>query len=392
MYVVFENVGEIDPLLMTTFGVNVKEGEHPIGFFGTGLKYGLAILMRSGCGVIVQAGEKSFTFGRKTANLRGKDFEFVTMNGEPLGFTTELGKKWDLWMAYREVYCNTTDEGGRVYESQEIPAPKTGITSVIVSGDEFVNVAKDHDRYFLSSQPFVKGERVHIHQGQSYGAYYRTVLVGKLSGKPTMYTYNCIGSLDLTEDRTIKHPFIMSHYIAAAIVGCDNRSVIRSAVTAAEHYHESDLDFDIQHTPSMEFMEVVGALMRDNLSKVNRSAVEKYRKHAPGKSTPDPVKLNKVEEAMLRKALHFCQQIGFDIQYEIAVVESLGTEVLGMAKDGTIYLAHRSFMIGTKSVAGTLIEEHVHLKHGYEDCTRGMQNYFLDRMMSLGEQVVGEPL
>ena len=95
---------------------------------------------------------------------------------------------------------------------------------------------------------------------------------------------------------------------------------------------------------------------------------------------------------MLRKALNFCKEIGFDIQYEISVVESLGSDVLGMAKDDTVYIAHRAFMIGTKSVAGTLIEEHVHLKHGYEDCTRAMQNYFLDRMVSLGEQVVGEPL
>ena len=392
MNIVFENSGEIDPLLMTTFGVNVKDNDNPIGFFGTGLKYGLAILMRAGCDVTVQAGERSFTFGKKTVNLRGKDFEFVTMNGEPQGFTTELGKKWDLWMAYREVYCNTTDEGGKVFESQDIPTPMAGVTRVIVGGAEFLTIAKDHDRYFLSSEPFITSERIHIHQGQSSGVYYRTVLVGKLSSRPTMYTYNCVGNLDLTEDRTIKHPFIVSHYVAAAIVGCDDRSVIRSAVTAAEHYHESELDFDIQHTPSMEFMEVVGALMRDNLSKVNRSAVAKYRKHAPGKSNPDPVKLNKVEEAMLRKALHFCKEIGFDIQYEVSVVESLGTDILGMAKDGVVYIAHRAFMIGTKSVAGTLIEEHVHLKHGYEDCTRAMQNYFLDRMVSLGEQVVGEPL
>lgn len=392
MHIVFENAGEIDPLLMTTFGVNVKDNDNPIGFFGTGLKYGLAILMRAGCNVTVQAGERTFAFGKKTVTLRGKDFEFVTMNGEPQGFTTELGKKWDLWMAYREVYCNTTDEGGKVYETQDTPDPQAGVTRVIVGGEEFLKIAKDHDRYFLSSEPFVKNERIHIHQGQSGGAYFRTVFVGKLSARPTMYTYNCVGNLDLTEDRTIKHPYIMSHYIAAAIITCDDKSVIRSSVTAAEHYHESELDYDIHHTPSMAFMEVVGALMRDNLSKVNRSAVEKYRKHAPGKSNPDPVKLNKVEEAMLRKALNFCQQIGFDIKYEIAVVESLGSDVLGMAKDSTIYLAHRTFMIGTKSVAGTIIEEHVHLKHGYEDCTRAMQNYFLDRMVSLGEQVVGEPL
>lgn len=392
MNIVFENKGEIDPLLMTTFGVNVKETDNPIGFFGTGLKYGLAILAREGCGVVVQAGEQSYTFGKKSVELRGKGFEFVTMNGDALGFTTELGKKWDLWMAYREVYCNTQDEGGKVYEAEEIPTPTAGVTRVIVSGERFVQVARDHDRYFLVTEPHIKGERINIHQGQSAGAYFRTVMVGKLSAKPTIYTYNCIAGLDLTEDRTMKHPFLMTHYIAAAILTCDDVRVIRDAVTATDDFHESDMDFDISHTPSMAFMEVVGALVRDRIGKVNQSAVEKYRKHAGGKVTPDPVMLNKVEQAMLRKALAFCSKIGFDIKYEIVVAESLGSDLLGMAKDQTVYIAHRAFMIGTKCVAGTLIEEHVHLKHGHADCTRPMQNYLLDRMVSLGELATGEPL
>lgn len=391
MKVIFENKGEIDPLLMTSFGVNVKEGESPIGFFGTGLKYGLAILMRSGCEVTVQAGERVYTFGTKPTELRGKQFEFVTMNGEPLGFTTELGKKWDLWMAYREVYCNTQDEGGKVYEG-EPPAPTPGVTRVIVSGRKFVEIARDHSRYFLSSAPMIRTDKIHIHQGESVGAYYRTVLVGNLSSKPTMYTYNVVGAVDLTEDRTMKHPYLVSHYIAAALLTCDDKAVIRATVTAAEGFHESEMDFDIHHTPSLAFMEVVGALVRDRVAKVNRSAVDKYQKHAAGRLRPDPVTLNKVEQAMLKNALNFCKRIGFEISYEIVVAESLGSDTLGMARDSTIYIAHRTFMIGTKCVAGTLIEEHIHLKHGHQDCTRPMQNYLLDRMVSLGELALGDPL
>lgn len=392
MHIIFENQGEINPLLMTTFGVNVKESYNPIGFFGTGLKYGLAILMRADCGVTVQAGEKSYTFGKKAVELRGKDFEFVTMNGELLGFTTELGKKWDLWMAYREVYCNTQDEGGRVYEAESLPEPNAGVTRVIVRGDEFVSIARDHGRYFLTSDPIVKGDKIHIHQGESRGAYYRTVLVGGLSSRPTLYTYNVTGSLDLTEDRTMKHPYLVSHYIAAALLTCDDKSIVRDAVTATDGYHENELDFDIHHTPSLAFMEVVGSLVRDRVAKVNRSAVDKYQKHAAGRLKPDTVALNKVERAMLQKALEFCKKIGFDIGYEIVVAESLGSDILGMARDSTIYIAHRAFMAGTKCVAGTLIEEHVHLKHGHADCTRPMQNYLLDRMVSLGELATGEPL
>ena len=44
--VVFENTGEIDILSISSFGVSVKEGDSPIGFFGTGLKYAIAVLLR----------------------------------------------------------------------------------------------------------------------------------------------------------------------------------------------------------------------------------------------------------------------------------------------------------------------------------------------------------
>ena len=50
------HTGEIEPLLIRTFGVSVKDSESPIGFFGTGLKYALAILLRERHDVIIQSG------------------------------------------------------------------------------------------------------------------------------------------------------------------------------------------------------------------------------------------------------------------------------------------------------------------------------------------------
>ena len=392
MNIVFENKGEIDPLLITTFGVNVKDGDSPIGFFGTGLKYALAILMRNDCAVVIQSGKQRFVFGKKAVSLRGKDFEFVTMNGEPLGFTTEVGKTWELWMAYREMFCNSQDEGGKVYQSASMPEPQAGVTRVIVTGKAFADIAGEHSKYFLTTEPWFQAERCTVHKGESKGVYYRNVMVGKLSSRPTLFTYNISRSVDLTEDRTMRHPFIVSHQIALTVIDSDNPAYIRACVTADDSFHEGELDYDLNTEPSATFLDVVGALVKDRIGSVNKTAVEMYRKHAHAKISPDTVALNKVERAMLKKAQEFCASIGFDIQYEVCVVESLGTDILGMAKDETIYLAHRAFVTGTKCVAGTLIEEYVHLKHGYHDCTRGMQNYLLDRMVGLGEMVTGEPL
>ncbi len=56
-FVIFRNKGVIDPSSITTFGVSSKENPGAIGFFGTGLKYAIAILLREGCDITIHAGK-----------------------------------------------------------------------------------------------------------------------------------------------------------------------------------------------------------------------------------------------------------------------------------------------------------------------------------------------
>ena len=97
--VIFENSGEIDTRLISSFGVNVKENDSPIGYFGTGLKYALAILMREKVSVEIAIGERLLKVGTSEETIRRVKFSFITLGGEVLNFTTELGKNWELWMA-----------------------------------------------------------------------------------------------------------------------------------------------------------------------------------------------------------------------------------------------------------------------------------------------------
>jgi hypothetical protein len=393
MHIVFENVGEIDPLLIRTFGVNVKESDDAIGFFGTGLKYALAILCRATMPIIIQSGERVHRFERITRTLRGKDFDFVAMDGEPMGFTTEVGKNWQPWMAYRELFCNCQDEGGRVYESDEIPAPASGISRVIVSDPRFVGIARDHKKYFLTTAPFVVGQHVEAHRGMSSVAYYRRVKVGELGGKPTLFTYNATGHVTLTEDRTMSTPHSVNCMIARMITESTDRDFIRACVVASNDYHESDLDFEGFAQPTAEFMEVVEALIHDTVIGLNESARRQYERHSTKKTEPTPHTMNAVEQKMLDKAIKFCADIGFDVsKYPIHVVESLGPNGIGLAANGRIYLSQRAFSVGTKYVASTLVEEYIHLKLGLHDCTRDMQNHLFDLVVSLGERLLGEPV
>src|SRR6185312_10809566 len=156
--IIFQNLGEIDIAAVSTFGVSVKEGDNPIGFFGTGLKYAIAVLLRTGHTVAIHSGLTCVDFGLRKAEVRGQEFEFVTMaidGGKPvdIGFTTQLGKQWEMWMAYREIACNCKDEGGIAQFSNAAPVPTAGTTQIVVQGQDFEAVHADRHKYILEDAP-----------------------------------------------------------------------------------------------------------------------------------------------------------------------------------------------------------------------------------------------
>ncbi len=115
--ITFSNPGKIDIRLITTLGVNVKESDNPIGYFGTGLKYAIAVLLREKQKVEIWSGTERIAFEIRPDTVRGKSFGFIWLGTarspwQCLGFTTELGKNWTLENAYRELYSNCMDEGG----------------------------------------------------------------------------------------------------------------------------------------------------------------------------------------------------------------------------------------------------------------------------------------
>jgi hypothetical protein len=69
---VFSNPGEIDIRAATIIGVNVKQGNTPIGYFGTGLKYAIAGIIRLGGTIEIWSGETNYFFTGRKETIRGK--------------------------------------------------------------------------------------------------------------------------------------------------------------------------------------------------------------------------------------------------------------------------------------------------------------------------------
>ena len=396
--VVFENPGEIDPLMIRTFGVSVKETEDPIGFFGTGLKYALAILLRTGHDVQIQSGERVHCFALQDAIIRSQSFQLVTMDGEQLGFTDQVGKNWKTWMAYRELHCNCRDEGGAVYVADDWPAPQAGVTRVAVTGDDLRAVHDARSEFILAGEPWLRLDGVDVHEGEARGIFYRGILVHRFDDEKTRsrYTYCMTRSVDLTEDRTSLYPSFLQSQISAAILGAADQDFLRGVLALPDDYYEHELDFQRswgQAKPGGGFLAAVDHLQRDRAARTNGSAIRQFKEAKRRELGPTPLVLSGVERTMLDRAITFCKKIGFDADdYQMVVTDSLGAGVLGMAEGGRVYLSRQAFNQGTKRLAGTVLEEICHLKYGYADESRAFQDFLIDKLVSLGEEMQGEPL
>ena len=390
----FTNPGEIELDAIRTMGASVKS-DSAIGFFGTGLKYALAILVRNQQRVTILSGRQRFIFGSTQTEIRGKQFELVTLNDEKLGFTTELGKTWDLWMAYRELYCNALDESGTVEFTERIPEPAEGHTVIAVDGESFeAEHYRRGENFLIGRTPSQVVEDVEIFDGESQFLYYKGVRVYKF-GRPSLKTYNITSRLALNEDRSVKEFYMVSYKIARTINASKNHQFIRDALRCGESYFEYTADVDCG-VYSDEFAAVALEEYRRDAEKVNAS-VRSFVQRLP----PDDVygrigaEMTRVQLAMLNRAAGFLRTIGFDAApYRIRVVESLGPLIMARAVPDhkEIIVSCAAFDKGTKFLASTLLEEIIHIREGLTDETRALQTYLFDKIISLGEELAGLPI
>lgn len=381
----FQNDGLIDPRCISTIGVSVKEGENPIGFFGTGLKYAIAIVLRLGGSLTIWRGLEPLRFTKSEVMIRGQVQRVICMNGAELGFTDHLGKHWEPWQAFRELWCNTSDEGG--VATHGAAAPREGATTIVVESDEFAQCLRDLDRYILPGSPIAVGSKVEFFRDPSPAVFYRRVNVGKLYAKPCRFAINITEKITLTEDRSVKNQYEAMFAIAASVVRCDSPEFLEDWLTSSSDWAEHEIDLDWTGLlPGPAFLEVVRRIARDTSRPLNVTALKVLAKHAP---LPDIIEapLLDWEREAIEKAVEFCRALTYTVdEYPIQIVESLGEGVLGMANLSTrkVLLARRAIQMGDLTLAATLIEEWAHLKHGHKDCSREMQNWLFEQVTRLG--------
>ena len=407
--IIFENKGELDIRAIKTFGVNSKDNKgSAIGYFGTGLKYAIAILLRQGCTISIITGGVNYEFGVNKQKIRHDDFDIVTMNGEDLGFTTELGKNWEMWQAYRELHSNMLDENGTVTESGAcMNMPNPGNTYVLVRGTDFENIYRRRDEFFLNRSKY-KAKYTHPEvdiysktHGHDIGhVFYKGVRVMETRSN-ALFDYDHHTGLTLTEDRTIKDTWSTLYHVARLVASSQNKRLIKQMVMADELLYESRINYSLAgHGDIDTFLDVVGELRKKYKDiGINSSAIRLHEAHRkvvevmPGISCH----LNSVQQSQLDKAVAFCKDtLELDIDdYRLIVCKDLGgNNQLGRAniEEGIMYISKKCFEAGTKRVAVAILEEYTHCKHEVADETVEQKWVYLEQIISLGERLDGNPL
>jgi len=313
--VMFWTPGEMDPRSFMTFGLNVKlEASTAIGYFGTGLKYAIAVILRyaqasgrSGPeeGISIWIGLRCYEFYTRVGQFRDTpvaeikcrrtvyETVYEADTGKATGirpsgkssyitlpFTLALGRNWTLWQAFRELESNTRDEKGETltFDGNALShgvLGQTGMTHIYVRGQAFQDVYRQMDQIFLNTKSLADAKvsssdagsedagpeaaaavvEFEIFDRPSQYIYYRGVRVLDLNQSnysvdreknpiTSRYTYNILRQVELTEDRTIKYPFMVLSYLAGFISQHTDVELIRKIVSVdGDKFWEGKLDF-----------------------------------------------------------------------------------------------------------------------------------------------------
>jgi hypothetical protein len=383
MPIYFTNPGLLDIDAALILGVNAKTSDDPIGQFGTGLKYAIAVLLRSGHKICVHTGGTAYNFTSQKKETRGTNYEQVFCNDQPLGFTTALGKNWKIWQAFRELYSNAMDEGGEVSDSgNSISAANS--TIITVTGQEISQVYCDRWKYFLTANTPILATYKNVQILHGHNIYFKGILVKEMKSS---FAYNFTSGITLTEDRTIDNEWSAGWDIARAVQMLDDTqflSVIVSRHDSPEHQFSWSTDLS---EPNRTWLRQASA--KAELPTVFKALADTQAINE-GKIAVRPITPS--ENSMIDLAREQLKFLGIYVNQTISVSDKLPLSVLGLASSGQIYLSSTLFSQGQTRVTGTLLEEHLHCKHGFADATRRFQDYLIDLLATTAGKLALSPL
>lgn len=233
-YMEFKNPGEIPVNAFKLLGASTKRDDSSkIGFFGSGLKYAMAVMLREGIDFKVFIGEKELKIGTRQTDFAGRKIAVITVNGEKTSITVDAGIDWEAWFAIREVYSNTIDGGGNAKLATTIQGTP-GHTSIFIEiSDKLGDVSKNWSHYFAFKRGALfeeNGNRILPKLKDERMTMFRKGIRVHHDPKKSLFDYD-IDDIEINESRVVKFSFRAYQAVGHLLGACNNLDVIKKFIT-----------------------------------------------------------------------------------------------------------------------------------------------------------------
>lgn len=432
-YILIENKGEMDVNALTLLGGSTKRDDATkVGFFGSGAKYTLALLLKNNIDFKIYSGLNEIKIETKEVAFRDKVFQRICINGLETSLTTDMGPDWELFMSIRELLANSMDEGeSNVVLSTDVLNAKEGYTRIYIEHvPGILEVIEKWDQYFSFDRtdalvevgnnkifPVLPG------LGETF-LLYRKGFRCYFNQRKSFFSYD-LESFEINESRVISSTYSMDHQITsfltehASVEICT--TLLKDMCTQKTKSYEYFLDWYYYNSYKLNsnWKTAIGnrVLIVDAVSGfyeqeanlfefyyVPLSLAKTIAKCFPeikvfGLSDPDKSsdylfksikETTKKQKFLLSECERFFKEVQIPVfNYPVEVVKFNSNQIFGLAKDGTIYISEELFDKGKKELCTVLLEEFVHLDTKLKDETRELQTYLFTKWVSSLEEQHG---
>jgi hypothetical protein len=297
----------------------------------------------------------------------------VGTDTQVLGFTTELGKHWEPWMVLRELWCNARDEGGSAqqhadsdWEGISVPVDDT---VVAVDWDELELAWQEREDIVVGHTPLVlQLGSVELYEGPSRYVFLRGIRVMELK-EPSLYRYNLLQDIYLTEDRVAASSWQVMGIIRDALARCNEAPVLQQVLTAKKHM-EHELNFKDGPEPSGTFIQVTAQERGRRDGSLNSSAREVLDRHTRRElsETHTYTSYKGVRDSFavaMNALMGFGRWVENRLErLDVIIVEELSSGQLSLLEEGRLYLAREVLREAPRDIAGHLLRAAVELESG----------------------------
>jgi len=440
-YILIQNDGEIESNSFELIGASTKRDQSgKIGFFGSGLKYSIAYMMRKGIEFKIFSGNKELIFTTTQEVLKGQTFERICINGKETSYTITMGPTWTKdWFVLREVYCNALDESNCIIvKDTEIVQPSEGKTRIFIElTEELKEVSKSWDAYFaedrtplFTTEPIYtcylgtsdtgnrsSSQRVSVYDRTNGTIYRKGIRVYDYKSLAFDYGFDFV---DINEDRTSKHPGALSYTIYNLLATFSDESYIKTILRldeSAEYMYLTNCEFhEAVSDKWVEFSKanllVVKEISGRYASEINGSKKEIFqipsalarslkKKRSDinilgmgtmvGNFSFNVVEPNAKTSFLLKQVSESLNDLNYKIPYPVSIADFDDEDVMGFAdmEEKKIYIASSTFDKGRREIATTIMEECEHINSKASDETRAFQNHIFSSWLKSLEETNG---